>query len=290
MPSVSTQLHYGAPLATAEADDDWCIDALSNPPEVVLNFRLVAQEMTVTDLRGAAVGPTLDTMGFEKVAAPTGVDHRALAESSPSAIERYQQETAELLRARTGADTVRFFDTTLRSKDAAVCAGSPYQSPHMRVHVDQTPRSARDRAAGHGDREREFSRFQIINVWRPLVEPVRNFPLAVCDYRSLDLAADLVATRLDFPEWLKDRESYSVKHNPNHRWHYWDSLTPDEAILFKCHDSASRDLALLTGDADRSDLLDVAWLCPHTAFLDENGPSTGHLRTSLEMRALLFYG
>jgi len=55
---------------------------------------------------------------------------------------------------------------------------------HQRVHVDQSPNAARARAASHG-LGREFRRFQIINTWQPLIEPVRNFPLAMCDYRSV---------------------------------------------------------------------------------------------------------
>ncbi|MFD3731826.1 CmcJ/NvfI family oxidoreductase [Streptomyces sp. NPDC058632] len=289
MSDVSTVLHYAAPLTPGSPDDDWCIDALSRPPEVTLNFRMVPHEVTVTDLRDSSVRPTLDTMGFERVAAPTRVDQHALAENSEPALERYRQETAELLTSVTGADAVEFFDATLRRQDATPSGATPHQAPHLRVHVDQSPNSARARAALHGGEGRRFGRFQIVNVWRPLLQPVRNYPLALCDYRSLNPSADLVATRLEFPEWLKDRESYSVKHDSRHRWHYWRSLSPDEVLLFKCYDSASRSLALAADGAERPGLADVAGLCPHTAFHDEKGPDVGHLRTSLEMRAVLFY-
>ncbi|MFI7412210.1 CmcJ/NvfI family oxidoreductase [Streptomyces sp. NPDC049627] len=289
MSAVSTVLHYAAPLTPDAPDDDWCIDALSRPPEVVLNFRMVPHETTVTDLRDSAVRPTLDTMGFERAAAPTRADQRALAEKSAPALEQYRRETAELLTSVTGATKVEFFDATVRRQDATPSGATPHQAPHRRVHVDQSPNGARARAARHGVEGRRFRRFQIVNVWRPLLEPVRNYPLALCDYRSLDLSADLVATRLEFPEWLKDRENYSVKHNPRHRWHYWRSLTPDEALLFKIYDSASRSLALAADGTERPGLTDVAGLCPHTAFYDEKGPGIGHLRTSLEMRAVLFY-
>ncbi|MER5357244.1 CmcJ/NvfI family oxidoreductase [Streptomyces sp. NPDC002785] len=289
MPTVSSLLYYSAPLTPEGRDGDWCIDALSQQPEVIVNFRMAAFEATIADVRESTVEPKLDEMGFEKVVFPTRVDQRALTESSAPALERYQKETEELLKSLTGADAVEFFDITRRRENADVPRESFQQSSHMRVHVDQTPTSARARAASHGEPGRRYRRFQIVNVWRPLIEPVRNYPLAVCDYRSVDLSADLVATRLDFPEWLKDRESYSVKHNPGHRWHYWRSLSPDEAIVFKCYDSASRDLAMVSEGEEREGLLDVAGLCPHSAFFDEKGPATGHLRTSLEMRALLFY-
>ncbi|UJW29244.1 hypothetical protein L3Q67_28900 [Saccharothrix sp. AJ9571] len=284
---MSSPLYYAAPLTPDGGDGDWCIDAVTRPPEVLFNFRKVGVETTITDLREGSIRPALDETGFEKVTAPTGASQRGLLDSEEAALERYRRETGELLRSLTGAAVVEFFDATLRRQDAADDPAA--QSPHQRVHVDQSPGSARARAERHLGPGREFRRFQIINVWRPLLEPVRNFPLALCDYRSLDLAADLVPTRLDFPDWLKDRENYSVRHNPAHRWYFWDSLTPEEALVFKCYDSASRGLAMAGGEQTGAELRDVAGLCPHTAFFDENGPSTGHLRTSLELRALAFH-
>nr|CCB84778.1 CmcJ protein [Streptantibioticus cattleyicolor NRRL 8057 = DSM 46488] len=289
MPTVTSLLYYSAPLTPPGRDDDWCIDALSRPPEVLFNFRKVGVETPITDLRHSTLTPRLDDMGFHMTVHPTAVDQRDLLADSRPAYRRYRQETAELLTALTGADEVRFFDATVRHQDAGDQGDPSYQSPHLRVHVDQSPRSAWARVAGHDGAPRAFRRFQIVNVWRPLVGPVRNYPLALCDYRSLDLTADLVPTRLRFPAWLKDRENYSVRHNPAHRWYYWGSLTPDEVVLFKCYDSASRGLAPLGGEAARSGLLDVAGLSPHTAFYDETAAGTGHLRTSLEMRALVFH-
>ncbi|MEU7056920.1 CmcJ/NvfI family oxidoreductase [Streptomyces sp. NPDC046197] len=289
MPTVSSLLYYSAPFTPTGTDDDWCIDAVSRPPEILFNFRKVPVETVITDLRDSTTVPRLDDMGFEKAAVPTCVDQRALAEGSLPALERYRRETAELLESLTGADTVEFFDATVRREDTEAAREPTHQSPHLRVHVDQSPTSARARAADHGWRGRPFRRFQIVNVWRPLIEPVRNFPLALCDYRSVDPLADLVPTRLDFPTWLRDRENYSVRHNPRHRWYYWGSLAPDEATLFKCYDSASRDLALAGEPGAEGEMRDVAGLCPHTAFFDRTGPAAGHLRTSLELRALLFY-
>ncbi|ANW18125.1 CmcJ/NvfI family oxidoreductase [Streptomyces clavuligerus] len=309
MPTVSSLLYYSAPLTPGGRDDDWCIDAVSRPPEALFNFRKVPHRTAVTDVRDGTVSPTLDGMGFEMAVAPTRADQRALLEGSAPAVERYQRETEELLTGLTGADAVEFFDVTLRREHGDAPADPAHQSPHLRVHVDQSPRSAWARAVDTAGPGRRFSRFQIINVWRPLIEPVRNFPLALCDYRSLDPAADLVVTRLDFPAWLKDRENYSVRHNPGHRWYHWGALSPDEALIFKCYDSASLGLARTghgpeddgtAGDGTdaggraaagprRGGLVDTAGLSPHTAFFDEEGPTTGHLRISLEMRALIFH-
>lgn len=288
MPAVSTLLYYGAPL-TPEQDGDWIIDGVTRPPEQIWNFRKVAVEAAITDLRDGTFQPSLDDTGFEMCLCPTEVDQQALLEKSAPALAQYEAETGALLQSLTNADAVVFFDATVRTEDTDASQGSATQSAHLRVHVDQNPHSALARAVNHGGAERQFRRFQIINVWRPLIDPVRNFPLALCDYRSVNLATDLVRTELKFPAWLKDRENYSLKFNPDHRWYYWGALSPDEALIFKCYDSASRGLALASEGTERDGLLDVAGLCPHSAFFDENGPTSGRLRTSLEMRALLFY-
>lgn len=289
MSTVSSVLHYGASLSPTEADEGWVIDAISRPPGLLYNFRDFPVEVPIADLRDRAEQPTLDVAGFERLNAPSAVDQDALLGRDGSALERYRRELGTLLRSRTGADSVIFFDATVRRDDADRDSHVGVAAPHERVHVDQNPRSARARAVGHGGADRKYRRFQIVNAWRPLLHPVRNHALALCDFRSLDPTTDLVPTQLRFPAWLKDRENYSVKYRPGHRWFYWKSLTPDELILFKCHDSASRRLPGSCDEPGDPTHADVAGLCPHSSFTDLAAPTVGRLRTSLEVRALLFY-
>lgn len=291
MSSVTAPLYYSAALLENGREDDWVIDALTSPPDVTMNFRRLQVDTRIVDLRVAQdFQPKFDTAGFEKRLLPTQADPAALLERSPEALDAYRHDTEVLLREMTGADAVTFFDATFRREDGDAPRGEHYQSAHQRVHVDQNPRSARARAAFHAGADAErYRRFQIVNIWRPLLAPVRNYALAFCDYASIDPVAELVPTRLHFPEWLKDRENYSLKYSPAHRWYFWSALQPDEAVIFKCYDSASRTLAVASGEGEREGLLEVSGLCPHTAFFDENGPREGCLRTSVEMRALLFY-
>ena len=284
-------VNYAAPLEDGGAREGWTIDALLKRPDLVYNFRRPVVEIEISDLRDASHEPTLDSAGFERLVRPTEVDQRALAEREESALAAYQQEMAAVLKARIGADKVVIFDATSRHRDSRVPSTGQNQAPQLRVHVDQNPRSARARLARHAHTTAEWPprRFQIINLWRPLLGPVRNYPLALCDYSSVNPATDLVRTRLRFPPWLKVRENYSVTYSPRHRWYYWSALSPDEFLAFKCYDSASRTLAQADGEPDRPALRDVAGLCPHTAVMDPVGPNDGWLRTSLELRALVLY-
>ena len=141
-----------------------------------------------------------------------------------------------------------------------------------RVHIDQTFEASVNRVRRHlgDDAERLLkSRVRIINVWRPIGYPVYHKPLAVSDWRYLD-HNDLVPVRFIYPHRVGG--TYSVRYNPQHKWHYLSNQTPDEVTLIKCYDSKE----------------DKARLTPHSAFLDDRSPKDAPQRQSIEVRALVF--
>ena len=142
----------------------------------------------------------------------------------------------------------------------------------QRVHIDQTYEASIMRVKYFLPEEADRllkSRVRLINVWRPIHHPVAHHPLGVSDWRHLD-EADLVPVRFIY----SDREGgiYSVKYNPEHKWYYLSSQTPDEVTLIKCYDS----------DEDK------ARLTPHSAFTDVSSPKEAPERESIEIRALVF--
>lgn len=74
-------------------------------------------------------------------------------------------------------------------------------------------------------------RFQIINLWRPISHPAWDWPLALCDYRSVDPEKDTQAVSLVFPD--REGEIYGIFNRPNHQWKYVSGMTPDEVVLIK---------------------------------------------------------
>lgn len=149
--------------------------------------------------------------------------------------------------------------------------------PALTAHVDQTGAAAIARVHRHlppADAPKLLERrFQIINLWRPISHAALDYPLALCDYRSIDPKADLAPITLRYPD--RDGETYGVKYNPAHRWKYLRGMEPDEVVLIKCSDSVD----------DGS----VAVLTPHTAFADPTTPADAPPRESIELRALVFY-
>ncbi|KAH7890351.1 hypothetical protein F5I97DRAFT_1922676 [Phlebopus sp. FC_14] len=218
----------------------------------------VAEEHTVEveNVRGREENYTLDTSGFQFL--KKAAHHKDFLDDSGIKAE-YYPESAALLKEVTGATRVELFDHTVRRHrpgDASTETNESKRQPVSQVHVDQTPESATARVFRHVPAEAEElvkKRFQIINLWRPISYPALDYPLALCDYRTVDTAKDLVPVALIYP--------------PPQR--------KDEVVLIKCYDST----------ADKN----VATFTPHTGFKDPTAPKGAPLRESVELRALVFY-
>lgn len=86
------------------------------------------------------------------------------------------------------------------------------------------------------------------SIWRPLFGPVRDWPLAMLDARSVNADQDLIAADVIYPHCVG--ESFNVFHNSCHRWFYLSDQMPEEVHVFKSFDSSSG----------------VAQACPHASF------------------------
>jgi hypothetical protein len=267
--SVQAELNYLAPGVARP------VNYTFEPPEGVPwnTGELAPETVVIHDARPlAALGElSLDKSGFARLA------HRsALSDfSDDAAIRRiYYAESAALLRAATGAEKVVVFDHTLRDSANGSRATKALREPVRRVHNDQTfvsgPRRVRDHLPPDEAAERLKHRFAIINLWRPL-DTVEQLPLALCDARSI-APADLVPSDLVYPD--KVGETYSILHNPNHRWYWFPRLRSDEALLLKIYDSKEDGTARLTA---------------HTAFVHPDTPPDAPPRRSIELRALVFW-
>jgi hypothetical protein len=184
-------------------------------------------------------------------------------------------EAAQLVKDVTGASRVVVFDHTLRRREPGTADRTPgtARQPAGRAHVDQTVGSGPQRVRQLMGDEAEAllkHRAAIINVWRPIAHPPRDWPLAVADARSIRPEC-LIASDLVFRH--RRGEIYVLEHDPAQRWLYVPDLQLDEAILIKCWDS------------DPS----VARFAPHTAFEDPTTPAGTPPRESIEFRTMAFF-
>jgi hypothetical protein len=265
-------------------------------PESAINRRYVAPgaEMNTGRYEAHAVfianartggGPFLiDTQGF------TLLRHRSAVRDfrDKSQIDAiYGSEIIALVKEVTAADRFMVMGSVLRT--AGDTSAGEVQPPASDVHVD----ISHERARATGERLYQrmqpggpgFSRFIAFSCWRALSPPPQDWPLTLCDARSV--AADegipnimVVVDRLpDAQAALGDVAGESqlpaasvFRFSPHHRWWYFPDMTLDEILVFKLHDS------------DHSH----AWRAPHTAFHDSSR-AHANVRESIEMRVVAFF-
>lgn len=232
---------------------------------------LAATRVTIHNARLLTTPARLDVQGFERVEQASAVSN---LEDHDQVLAHYYAEADALLRERTGAIKTVIFDHTIRiDQPGREAAG--LREPVRYVHNDQTERSAirrvRDHLPAEEAEQRLLKRFAIINLWRPIAEPVFTTPLAVCDASTI-AAADFIPSDLVYPD--KVGETFSLRANAQHRWYYYPHLRPEEALLLKIYDS-------------KTDI--IARAGAHTAFDDPTTPADAPPRRSIELRALVFF-
>jgi len=223
--------------------------------------------MAIHDARALQPAPSLDREGFALARLETTVRDFA----DPAAVKSvYYRDAESLARDVTGAARVVAFDHNLRSAgDRAEGVQAPVRFAHNDYTEHSGPQRVRDLLFDEADALLS-RRFAVINVWKPIRQPVEQAPLAVCDARSLRME-DFIPTDLRYRD--RTGEVYSLRWSPAHAWFYFPRMTPDEAMLLKCYDSAG----------------DRARFTAHSAFDDPGGRADAPARESIEVRTLAFF-
>lgn len=252
-------------------------------------------EVTVRDGREIRRRIGLDSHGFvlaDHASAIADFHDKAEVEA------RYQAEACELVQRLTGASRVLARGWMVRTsgdlpaRTEKVVGYQHYggvQPPAGEAHVDFAPETARRvaestyRAAfpdGPG-----YSRFIATSLWRTFSPGPQDWPLALCDGRSLRPDEGVRNTLHIVDEMPSEEEmvqpmegeeqriaAHVFRYSPDHRWWYFSDMRRDEALLFKFFDSHQ----------------DVTWRCPHTAFHDTSLPGA-QVRESIEFRSIAYF-
>ncbi|MBM3396010.1 MAG: methyltransferase [Betaproteobacteria bacterium] len=240
----------------------------------------VRHDVWVRDARGVLASLDLDDQGFEC--------HTATSRFSDffddSAVRaHYYPEVRDILMSLTGARDVVVFDHNVRSAARAARGQMGVREPVDQVHNDYTllsgPKRKLEILQAVGKEALADHRVAFVNLWRPLVGPIQDNPLAVCDAQSVS-ADDLIDTEIhhfgenDLETPRHRGQIYSVRHNPAHRWYYVSDMQPREFLLLKNYDS-------------RDD--GVARFMPHTGFNHPDCPVQHTPRESIEARTLVIF-
>lgn len=275
---VRAEVHYvrnppppGAGPLTFVTEDDARSTMVVTPGE----------EVVLHDLRGTAT--SLDVEGFELVRHVSALDDFHAIEEDADVDARYLGEMEAFVAALTGADRVVMLGPGKKRYGETATdrlAGLANAKPARYVHGDVTDASGPDLAEGMvrgtpGIDLDELSRWAMYNVWRAITPPPQDFPLAVCDARTIAPGDELTVTAITemrgFGELAFPTAGYLP--NPAHRWCWFRDMTPEEVLVFKTHDT----------DPAR------AHRVAHTAFTDPTCPPEVPTRASVEIRALALF-
>ncbi|KAL9609701.1 MAG: hypothetical protein Q9167_005551 [Letrouitia subvulpina] len=245
--------------------------------------------LTIRDVRGLSTELSLDTNGFiyrQHTMRTTDCTDREDVEQS------YLSEVEELLKREVeGADRVFFFDWRLR-KNTPEIEGTvmdmndltTWLRPAVHVHVDQSPAAALKRIQLQLKEEAPQllrGRVRIINVWRPLIDSVEDWPIAVSDGRTIK--------RCDLVEADHVRRHYTgstmyLMPDPQQQFYYMSKQSKNDVLIFKNFDS-KRDV---DAPSNKHRLLIDEIVAPHASFLHPDATADATPRESIEVRALVF--
>lgn len=241
---------------------------------------LPGEMVTFQSARGLET--SLDREGFTLVPHISRVEDFGLIEEDPATDQLYNGEMAALLREATGASfALMLGGAKKRFGESAVdeLAKLINAKPARYAHADNTDEAAAllfsHITAAAGQQLPSNCQWALFNIWRAVTPPPQDFPLAVCDARSVDPADEITVTAVTTTRSTGDMRHDTLGHlyNPQHRWYYYPDMTRDEVIIFKAHDSRQ----------------DVARRVAHTAFTDPTCPRDIPTRASVEARGLAIF-
>ncbi|KAF2476026.1 uncharacterized protein BDR25DRAFT_379689 [Lindgomyces ingoldianus] len=244
-------------------------------------------EEIVHDVRGRESEFSIDNNGFTYIKHSTKLSSEQFEDHA--AVEGcYLPECEKLLRKHLeGVDRVHFFDWRLRNNSLSKWYGKlvnlsdPAQplppekhvhvEPRLTVTVDQAPDAVVRRVHLHLGDDAEYllkGRVRTINVWKPLNGPIEDWPLAVCDGKTVK---DENMIETDHIRRQYDGTTMYAQYSEGMKWYFMSQQQNDDVLLLKNFDS-------------NSDVL--ARYAPHASFgLANEGAAP---RQSIEVRALVF--
>ena len=195
----------------------------------------------------------------------------------------YLPEIEQFVKNAIGADKVIAYHPIIRK--AGAIKRSQDQPVGDDVHVDFTTEWAAKLGTDHlkADWRETYSRLLIVSNWRTFSEPPQDWPLGICDSRSVGDDEGVTNTLVfqedipdidDLPPLSEARvigEGTIFPYKDTHRWFYFSHMNRDEMLTFKLNDS----------DNSR------VWRTPHCAFFNPEEEAVP--RESMEVRMCCYF-
>ncbi|XDG08251.1 hypothetical protein ABKA04_007866 [Annulohypoxylon sp. FPYF3050] len=217
---------------------------------------------------------TLETSGFEVMPFSSPICYEDF-ENSDKITQVLLPALCQKLKSHLNAQHVIALDFSIRRRHNSfpISTGKNYEfdQPTAMAHVvDEGERMLR---VMYPDKASEILKggWKVINVWRPLKGPLNDWPLAICDARTVNYKNDTVPGDIVYTEWAT--ENLQVHHNDKHQWYYLPDQTVDEVLIFKSAES----------------LPDKIQAVPHGSFYNPRVGKSEPARESIDSRFFVLY-
>ncbi|KAF1950197.1 S-adenosyl-L-methionine-dependent methyltransferase [Byssothecium circinans] len=243
-----------------------------------MNFEWRDYAVNITDARPKKGQFRLDTHGFAYYDDTIPADViNALRGDDKNAIKKlYYRHVEEFVKKVTGAPRVIIFDHTLRKRRTELELtenNDGKEQPATMVHCDQSEKGALRRLTMNlGENESLHDvlkgRVQMINVWRPLNGPVKDWPLATMDFKTAK-SNEMYSCNLYKGTDEERGQTATYTFSEAQKWFYLNEQQTDEVTVIKIWDSK-------VGGVSR--------FCAHSAFHHPRAPLDVEPRESVEVR------
>jgi hypothetical protein len=256
-----------------------------NPP---MNIEIVVHDMRTADpvpswtAKGYQVGEHNTRISVDEFTAGNTPEGKQFLH------EHYFPEVRELVEKYTGSKKVLPYTFRLRyqSMKPDDITGTDIAISAVPVaHTDRDHITSRACVANQFGADvaaelfAKYRRFAQVNVWRPIGQTIRRWPLLIIDtarvpdWKYEDYIAPVHIDndpRVAHGGTLKTHDCV-LKHDPRYKYYYASDLAENEALIFSSFDS------------------DVTKVAPHGAFWDNNTPDDAPHRRSIEVRTWAFF-
>ncbi|KAJ4142058.1 hypothetical protein NW754_014848 [Fusarium falciforme] len=242
------------------------------------NYKKVKYPLTARSMRRPDVGPfRLNECGFQLVNLDSKLSYDEFWDNK-RVQEVYIEEVKDTLKKQLDAKHVFVLDYAVRKrhKSFPISTGEEYEydQPTALAHIDFT-REEGERIIKilFGDQADKVlqGRWQAINIWKPIMGPLNDWPLGLCDTRSVDFEKDTIAGDIVFDDFYT--ENLQILHNPGFQWYYLPDQNTWEVLMFK------------SADSDKNSPTPG---CAHSGFYNPH-VKEGDLRESMDCRCFVFF-
>ncbi|CAN9477756.1 unnamed protein product [Alternaria alternata] len=240
------------------------------------NTKNELKTISINNFRNMVSAPSFDTCGFATKAMQSSLK---MAEFDDSAkVESiFYTEVKDLVREMyPGAGFIGVLEHQIRKRTPQFPyhTGEQYRNllPTTLVHIDFTHDSAiKTGRAAFKEAADRHPHLLALNLWKSLQGPGDDWPLALCDVRTVDYEKDIVSQDLVFADRLN--ENSRVYYNKKQAWYYYPNLRDDEIIVFQQMDSR-----FPSGKG-----------VPHSGFMNPFADQDAAPRVSIEIRVFVYF-